>query len=112
MAGITKTAIERAGKAIEMEKIIGALTSAGIEVDRVVDNGTLAYMIKDGTLEGRFITIKVVLTKEYNEEKLSGFEITDAIAQYEEKIRLEAERAAKAAAKSKKTEKVETPAAE
>ena len=34
-----------------MERIIDALTAAGISIERVVDAGTLAYMITDGDLE-------------------------------------------------------------
>ena len=45
MAEITKTAMEKTGKATEMERIMNALTTAGIAIERVVDNGTLAYMI-------------------------------------------------------------------
>jgi ribosomal protein S6 len=100
MAEITKTAMERTGKATEMERIINALTTAGIEVERVVDNGTLAYMITEGALEGRFITIKVVLTKEYSEETGKGFDITEGIAEYELKVQREIERAEKAKAKA------------
>lgn len=100
MATMTKTAIEKAGKATEMERIMGALESAGIEVERVVDNGTLAYMVKEGDLEGRFMTIKVVLTKELDEEKGTGFDITEGIAEYEAKVKAEAERVAKASAKA------------
>lgn len=93
----TKTSIERAGKAVEMERIVNALTLAGgIAVDRVIDNGTLAYMIPDDPLEGRFITIKIVLTKEYDAEKLTGFDITEAISEYELKLEAEAERKLKA----------------
>ena len=111
MATLTKTAIEKTGKATEMERIMNALTTAGIAVERVVDNGTLAYMITEGALEGRFMTVKVVLTKEFNEETGKGFDITEAINEYELKIAAEAERAektaAKAAAKAKKDEKAD-----
>lgn len=100
MAEITKTALEKIGKATEMERIITALTGAGIEVERVIDNGTLAYMIADGAMEGRFITIKVVLTKEYSEETDKGFDIAEAIGEYELKVQSEAERVAKASAKA------------
>ena len=100
MAEITKTAMERTGKATEMERIMNALTTAGIAIERVVDNGTLAYMITEGALEGRFITIKVVLTKEYSEETGKGFDITEGIAEYELKVQNELERAAKASAKA------------
>ena len=100
MAEITKTALEKIGKATEMERIITALTGAGIEVERVIDNGTLAYMITEGALEGRFITIKVVLTKEYSEETGKGFDITDGISEYELKVQSELDRAAKTSAKA------------
>ena len=99
MAEMTKTAIEKIGKATEMTAIIDALTAAGIAVERVVDAGTLAYMITDGDLEGRFITLKVVLTKEYDEEKGTGFDMDDAMAEYELKMTTEAERTAKSKAK-------------
>ena len=99
MADMTKTAIEKIGKATEMTAIIDALTTAGIAVERVVDAGTLAYMITDGDLEGRFITLKVVLTKEYDEEKGTGFDMDDAMAEYELKMTTEAERTAKSKAK-------------
>lgn len=102
MAEITKTAQERMVKAEEMNRIMDALKGADIDVERVTDNGTLAYMISDGALEGRFITIKVVLTKEYNEEKGTGFDIAEAIQEYEMKVAAEAERAEKAAAKKAK----------
>ena len=99
MAEMTKTGIEKIGKATEMTAIIDALTAAGIAVERVVDAGTLAYMITDGDLEGRFITLKVVLTKEYDEEKGTGFDMDDAMAEYELKMTSEAERTAKSKAK-------------
>ena len=50
MAEITKTAMERTGKATELERIMNALTNAGIAIARVVDIGTLAYMITEGAL--------------------------------------------------------------
>ena len=99
MAEMTKTAMEKIGKGAEMERIIDALVDAGIAIERVVDAGTLAYMITDGDLEGRFITLKVVLTKEYDEEKGTGFDMDDAMAEYELKMTTEAERAAKSKAK-------------
>ena len=99
MAEMTKTAMEKIGKGAEMERIIDALTTAGIAIERVVDAGTLAYMITDGDLEGRFITLKVVLTKEYDEEKGTGFDMDDAMAEYELKMTTEAERTAKSKAK-------------
>lgn len=112
----TKTAVERAGKAIEMDHIIAALSNSGIEVDRVVDNGTLAYMIREGALEGRFITLKVVLTKEYNEETGKGFDIAEAIQEYDLKVQTEKEREvarakkqAEKEAKKAKTDKVKVP---
>ena len=100
MAEMTKTAIEKMGKTIEMERIIDALTTAGIAIERVVDAGTLAYMITDGDLEGRFITLKVVLTKEYDEEKGTGFDMDEAMAEYALKMATEAERTAKSKAKT------------
>ena len=99
MAEMTKTAIEKMGKGAEMERIINALTAAGIPIERFVDAGTLAYMIADGDLEGRFITLKVVLTKEYDEEKGTGFDMDEAMAEYELKMATEAERIAKSKAK-------------
>ena len=99
MAEMTKTGIEKIGKATEMTAIIDALTAAGIAVERVMDAGTLAYMITDGDLEGRFITLKVVLTKEYDEEKGTGFDMDEAMAEYELKMATEAERIAKSKAK-------------
>lgn len=104
MAEMTKTAMERIGKSAEMERIIDALTAAGIPIERVVDAGTLAYMITDGDLEGRFITLKVVLTKEYNEEKGTGFDMDEAMAEYELKRAAEAERIAKSEAKKAEKE--------
>lgn len=100
MAEMTKTAIEKIGKTTEMERIIDALTAAGIAVERVVDAGTLAYMITDGDLEGRFITLKVVLTKEYDEEKGTGFDMDEAMAEYALKVTTEAGRIAKSDAKT------------
>ena len=99
MAEMTKTGIEKIGKATEMTAIIDALTAAGIAVERVMDAGTLAYMITDGDLEGRFITLKVVLTKEYDEEKGTGFDMDEAMHEYELKTTAEADRAAKSKAK-------------
>ena len=96
----SKMAIEKAAKEIEMLKIIEALDSAGVPVERVNDFGTLAYMIPNGDLEGRFITIKVVLTKEFNEDTLKGFDIVNAIAQYDEKVISAQEAKAKALAKA------------
>ena len=104
MAEMTKTAMEKIGKGAEMERIIDALTTAGIAIERVVDAGTLAYMITDGDLEGRFITLKVVLTKEYDEEKGTGFDMDDAMAEYELKMTTEAERTAKSKAKEAEKE--------
>ena len=100
MADMTKTGMEKNGKAVEMTAIIDALTSAGIAVERVNDAGTLAYMITDGDLEGRFITLKVVLTKEYDEEKGTGFDMDDAMNEYALKVTAEAERIAKSDAKN------------
>jgi ribosomal protein S6 len=97
MAEKSKTAIEREGKAVEMEKIVSALNTAGMNVERILDYGTLAYMINEGALEGRFITIKVVLTKEYNEETDTGFNIDEAISEYELRVKSDAEKAEKAA---------------
>ena len=99
MAEMTKTGMEKIGKSAEMERIIDALTAAGISIERVVDAGTLAYMITDGDLESRFITLKVVLTKEYDEEKGTGFDMDEAMAEYELKRAAEAERIAKSEAK-------------
>ena len=99
MAEMTKTAMEKIGKGAEMERIIDALTTAGIAIERVMDAGTLAYMITDGDLEGRFITLKIVLTKEYDEEKGTGFDMDEAIYEFALKMATEAERAAKSKAK-------------
>ena len=104
MAEMTKTAMEKNGKAVEMLTIIDALTAAGIAIERVNDAGTLAYMITDGDLEGRFITLKVVLTKEYDEEKGTGFDMDEAMAEYELKMATEAERIAKSKAKEAEKE--------
>ena len=104
MAEMTKTAIEKIGKATEMTSIIDALTAAGIAVERVNDSGTLAYMVTDGDLEGRFITLKVVLTKEYDEEKGTGFDMDEAMNEYELKMATEAERTAKSVAKAAEKE--------
>ena len=104
MAEMTKTAMEKIGKGAEMERIIDALTTAGIAIERVVDAGTLAYMITDGDLEGRFVTIKVVLTKEYDEEKGTGFDMDEAMAEYTLKTTAEADRAAKSKAKEAEKE--------
>ena len=99
MADMTKTAMEKIGKGAEMERIIDALTAAGIAIERIMDAGTLAYMITDGDLEGRFITLKIVLTKEYDEEKGTGFDMDEAMAEYTLKTTAEADRAAKSKAK-------------
>ena len=104
MANMTKTAMEKIGKSAEVERIINALTAADIAVERVVDAGTLAYMITDGDLEGRFITVKVVLTKEQDEEKGTGFDMDEAMAEYELKRAAEAERIAKSEAKKAEKE--------
>lgn len=104
MAEMTKTAMEKIGKGAEMERIKTALETAGIDVERVLDNGTFAYMITDGDLEGRFITLKVVLTKEYDEEKGTGFDMDEAMHEYELKAATEAERAAKSKAKEAEKE--------
>ena len=96
---MSKTAIERVGKEFEMLEIMEGLVDAGLAVERVNDFGTLAYMISDGTLEGRFITIKVVLTKEFNEETLVGFDMNESIKEYEMKVKNRAEAKAKAEAK-------------
>ena len=104
MAEMKKTAIEKMGKTIEMERIKTALETAGIDVERVLDNGTFAYMITDGDLEGRFITLKVVLTKEYDEEKGTGFDMDEAMHEYELKMATEAERIAKSKAKEAEKE--------
>ena len=104
MAEMTKTAMEKIGKSVEMERIIKALAVADIAIERVNDAGTLAYMITDGDLEGRFITLKVVLTKEYDEEKGTGFDIDEAVYEYEFKRAAEAERIAKSKAKEAEKE--------
>ena len=104
MAKMTKTGMEKMGKGAEMERIINALTAADIAIERVNDAGTLAYMITDGDLEGRFITLKVVLTKEYDEEKETGFDMDEAMAEYELKRANEAERIAKSEAKKAEKE--------
>ena len=96
---MSKTAIERQEKEVEMFKIVKALENAGMAVERVNDFGTLAYMIPAGQLEGRFITVKVVLTKEFNEETLAGFEMAESIREYEMKVENRAEAKAKAEAK-------------
>ena len=104
---VSKTAIERAGKEVEMQKVITAFTNAGIAVERVTDNGTLAFMITEGELEGRFITVKVVLTKEFDQETGKGFDMEDAINQFNEKIeareKAKVEAAKKATAKANKS---------
>lgn len=106
---LSKTAIERKEKEVEMQHIISALDAADIAVERVVDNGTLAYMITEGELEGRFITLKVVLTKEFDAETGKGFDMDDAIALYHEKVearaKAQAEKAEKAEKASKKASK-------
>ena len=104
MAKMTKTVMEKISKGAEMERIINALTAADIAIERVIDAGTLAYMITDGDLEGRFITLKVVLTKEYDEEKGTGFDMDEAMAEYELKMATEAERIAKSKAKEAEKE--------
>ena len=98
---ITKTGIEKNGKAIEMNRITNALLEAGLLVENVNDAGTLAYMITDGDLEGRFITIKVVLTKEYNEETGTGFDFDDAHNEYILKMEAQNERIRAKAEKDK-----------
>lgn len=105
MAELKKSAIERIEKEKEMNRIIEALTISGIEVERVIDKGTLAYMIKDGDLEGRFITIKVVLTKEFNEEELKGFDINEAMNEYDLKLKAELEKELKRKEKLEKEAK-------
>ena len=82
----SKTAIEKVAKEMEMLKIISALENAGLQIDRISDFGTLGYMVKEGVLEGRYLTIKVVLTKETNEETGAGFNIFEAIEDYEMKV--------------------------
>ena len=89
----SKTAIERECKEVQMERILIALNEGGIPVERVNDFGTLAYMIGDGQLEGRFITIKVVLTKEFSEETGLGFDMDEAISEYEETVKQRTEAA-------------------
>jgi len=108
---LSKTAIERKGKEVEMLGIVDALVSADIPIERVNDFGTLAYMVKDGPLEGRFVTIKVVLAKEFNDETLTGFDIEEAINEYALKVTERKEAAAKAQAKAlAKANKVKTKA--
>lgn len=97
---MTKTKIERTFKDAEMLRIITALTDAGFPVERVEDNGTLAYMVGDGACEGRFVTIKVVLTKEFDEETGKGFDIEDGMAEYQRKIDAAATKAKTAAEKA------------
>ena len=88
---MSKTAIEKVAKEVEMQRIISALETANIAVDRVNDFGTLAYMVNEGALEGRFITLKVVLTKEYAEDADKGFDMQEAISEYELKVKIRAE---------------------
>ena len=104
MAKMTKTAMEKIGKSAEMDRIINALTAADIPVERVIDAGTLAYMITEGDLEGRFITLKVVLPREYDEEKGTGFDMEEAMLEYELKKAAEAERVARSEAKKAEKE--------
>jgi len=98
MADRSKTAIERENKEVEMGKLIDALENAGVKIERVNDFGTLAYMITDGELEGRFITVKVVLTKEFDEVKMTGFDMEEGISEYGMKVaKKEADEAARVA---------------
>lgn len=114
---VSKTKIERTFKDAEMLRVIAALETAGFPIERVVDGGTLAYMVGDGPCEGRFVTIKVVLTKEFDDETGKGFDMEEAMAEYQRKIDSaktkaeaaelkRAEKAARAAeAKTRKEEK-------
>lgn len=102
MSEISKTAKEKVAKEIEMQKILTALTEAGFPVERINDYGTLAYMVEEGYLADRFITIKVVVTKEYNEEKNTGFSISEAMEAYEDRVKSDAEKALKTASKKSK----------
>ena len=98
---ISKTLIEREAKEVEMLKIIEALTDAGIKIERVNDSGTLAFMVSEGAIEGRFITIKVVLTKEFDVEAGTGFDIDEAINEREFKLKALADKAKTKASKVK-----------
>jgi hypothetical protein len=83
---LSRTAKEAIAKEVEVQKMIQALVSAGFPIERINDFGTLVYMVPSGDLQDRFITIKVVVTKEYNEETGKGFDIADAIEQYEDSV--------------------------
>jgi metal-sulfur cluster biosynthetic enzyme len=86
---MSKTQKEKIAKEKEVLKLMSALEDAGFPIERVNDFGTLAYMVTEGDLADRFITIKIVLTKEYDQEKGSGFDIVDAIVAYNDRVEKE-----------------------
>lgn len=96
---MTKTAQEKIMKEEKMLALIEVLADAGYDVRRINDYGTLAFPC--GEIEGkeRFITLKVVMAKEYDTEKETGFDIGDAEYNYEDRI---AQDAIKAKAKELK----------
>ena len=97
---ITKQALEKAVKESFMERLIETLQNGELEVSRVTDYGTLAIPVKVGE-EDRYVTLKVVLTKTYDEEKMTGFDIFDAENAYAERVKADEDKAKAKEAKAK-----------
>lgn len=91
MSTITKTAEEKIFKEGFMQTLISTLSGVNMEPARVIDYGTIAIPIQIGG-EDRYITLKVVVTKAYDEEKSTGFDIFDAEAQYTERVEADAKK--------------------
>ena len=97
---ITKQALEKAVKESFMERLIETLQNGELEVSRVTDYGTLAIPVKVGE-EDRYMTLKVVLTKTYDEEQMTGFDIFDAENGYAARVKTDGDKAKAKEAKAK-----------
>ncbi len=90
MATISKQSMEKTAKEVSVLKAIEALKDAGFEVSRINDYGSIAFPL-DEKIDGvdRYMTVKFILAKPYDEEKDSGFDIFTAEKEYE--LRVEAD---------------------
>lgn len=100
MATITKQATEKLFKEEFMQTLMGTLSEVNMEPSRINDYGTIAVPVQIGG-EDRYITLKVVLAKPYDEEKGTGFDIFEAEEAYNERVKVDAEKSKEKEAKSK-----------
>ncbi len=100
MAKVSKQAQEKLFKEEFMNTLLGTLSNVNMEPSRINDYGTIAIPVQING-EDRYMTLKVVLTKAYDEEKGTGFDIFETESAYLDRVKADEEKAKAKEAKAK-----------